>query len=101
MVIRDLAYSLPYQLPQEWIQVENILRASDQLIWIAEYNSACINALKKRIGLPDEYVDAATNALKTIPNLQEELNQGVLDADLQPAAVLGLIMMSPPLKKVN
>jgi len=51
VVIRELSYTLPTVLPVPWQKVESILRSPDQLIWMAEYNTACIEQLKERIGL--------------------------------------------------
>ncbi len=55
-------------------QIEQLLLSTDQhIIWMAEYNSACINALKKKIGAKDKFYWSAKSM---IPKLQEA--QGVL-----------------------
>lgn len=41
-------------LPEEWCEVEDVLRKSKELVWIAEYNAACLKALRAFIGSPDE-----------------------------------------------
>ncbi len=75
IVIRDLGYALPSTLPPAWSKVEYVLRSPDQLIWMAEYNAACINALKKRIRMKDEFYLKA----KSVFTLhQEQLKQGNL-----------------------
>lgn len=53
IVVRDISFNLPPILPQEWQKVVDVLQHSDQLIWLAEYNAACIKELKNRIGIPD------------------------------------------------
>ncbi len=91
IVIRDLGYALPSTLPPAWSKVEHILHSPDQLIWMAEYNAACINALKKRIGVNDEFYRKA----KSVWTMhQEQLKQGslVLTGEiLEKEDVLGLI----------
>src|SRR5206468_3967332 len=60
--------SLPSTLPPEWQCVEHILRSPDQLIWMAEYNSACIAALKKSIGVPDRFIKPSKVLLRFLQN---------------------------------
>ncbi len=51
-MIRDLGYKLPSPIPENWKAVYPLLQSPD-LIWVAEYNAACIQALKKLIGPGD------------------------------------------------
>ncbi len=69
IVIRDLAYNLPSILPPEWKEFESILRSPHQLIWMAEYNAACIEELVQRIGPSQDAMLAARQLLNTNPSL--------------------------------
>mmetsp|Transcript_19729 Transcript_19729/g.27515 ORF Transcript_19729/g.27515 Transcript_19729/m.27515 type:complete len:997 (-) Transcript_19729:49-3039(-) len=55
IVVRELAFNYPETLPDEWKEVESVLRRSQELLWIAEYNSACIRELTKYIGSCDRH----------------------------------------------
>ncbi len=60
IVIRDLGCTLPDQLPKKWEPFFDLLKAPD-LIWVAEYNAACIKELKKKIGLGDKIRETIKN----------------------------------------
>jgi len=81
IVVRDLSYKLPAELPTEWEKVSHILRSPDHLIWIAEYNSACIRTLKKRIGLGDQTIKLAESLIKN-PIINKNFAQKTLDLTL-------------------
>jgi len=53
IIVRDLSYTLPDQLLERWNNYQALLKSKDQLIWMAKYNTACIEKLKKIIGQPD------------------------------------------------
>ncbi len=82
VIIRDLSYSLPSQLPIEWAaipQVQHLLLSTEEhIIWMAEYNFACINAMKKRIGIPDSLKELA----KQQPQFFQQAEQGILDTTI-------------------
>src|SRR4051812_34773076 len=98
IVIRDFSYSLPSVLPPEWLPVEHILRSPDQLIWMAEYNSACIKALKKRVGIPDNARKVAKAILQERPELGEKLQQGTLDVIQDYDSLSSLILYATELR---
>src|SRR5207249_3089529 len=58
----------------EWQRFESMLR-SDQLIWMAEYNAACIQELRKRIGPSDEAFYAAQQFLDSNPSVIQTLQE--------------------------
>src|SRR5689334_18836105 len=45
---------LIYLISSSRQEVEPTLRSSPELIWLAEYNSACVKSLHKFIGAPDD-----------------------------------------------
>lgn len=66
IVVRELSFKYPDEgLPEEWKEVEPVLKNSKELIWIAEYNSACVNALHSFIGSPDERYRPAAKYFST------------------------------------
>ncbi len=61
--------------------MESTIRSSpDQLIWMAEYNSVCIEELRKRIGPDDGAFYSAQEFLDSNPSLVQSLQEkGTLD----------------------
>ncbi len=61
--------------------MESTIRSSpDQLIWMAEYNSVCIEELQKRIGPNDTAFYSAQEFLDSNPSLVQTLQEkGTLD----------------------
>ncbi len=51
-------FQLPEALPSEWQPFHSIL-TSDPLVWMAEYNTTCIEQLRKRIGPSDAAIARA------------------------------------------
>ncbi len=66
--------------------MESFLRSSgDQLIWMAEYNTACIEELRKRIGVRDEAFYAAQQFLDSNSSVIQTI-QEMATLELKPAS---------------
>jgi F-box/leucine-rich repeat protein 2/20 len=100
IVVRDLAYTLPGKLPPEWECVEHILRSPNQLVWIAEYNSVCLQALRKQIGPSDFAIQKAKEQLEEA-RFKNQLDQGELDLWSNFEGVSAYKLFGPPLKKIS
>src|SRR5690349_1617401 len=59
---------MPDSLPAEWKEVEHVIKNQEELIWMAEYNQACLEALKKIIGPPDDMLHYVDQTLEYRPD---------------------------------
>ncbi len=64
--MRESSFKLPSDLPVEWRLLDEVMK-SGEVIWMAEYNTACIKALKKLIGPKDIYIQQAKKYLEEHP----------------------------------
>ncbi len=62
--------------------MEHVLRSPDQLIWMAEFNSVCIDTLQQRIGPNDVIWESTKSFLHKSPEFLTQLKEGVFDASL-------------------
>jgi len=104
IIVRDLAFNLPESVPEEWKPVEHIILDPNQLIWIAEYNTACIQALKKRIGSPDDCIAEAKKAMEAHPEIVTQMKEGKLEPSflVTDKGLMGLLdFCTTPLKSID
>ncbi len=68
--------------------MESIFRSDNQLVWMAEYNDACIQQLRKRIGPSDEAVSDARRLIDSNPsilkNIQEKATLDIVSTSVGP-----------------
>ncbi len=75
--------------------MESIFRSDNQLVWMAEYNDACIQQLRKRIGPSDEAVSDARRLIDSNPsllkNVQEKATLDIISTSVGPYVKLWIL----------
>ncbi len=108
VVVSDLNNKIPEALPEGWEVVGSHLRQAEQLIWIAEFNTPCLKALKRIIGPSDsarKYMQMFASMKE--PFVKEWQSTGVLNimngSLLDPGFLRGLIEIHAdyPLREIS
>ena len=76
IIIRELSFALPQVLPDAWKDsLGALLERGQELIWMAEYNSSCIQELMYIIGPSDENREKAKELIEANPEIITELQE--------------------------
>jgi hypothetical protein len=89
VVIRDVSYRLPDLFPMHLLDIEDIIRNSKTLVWVAEYNTACVERLKSEVLGPSDAIIASIDEWMNQPENAVEAKQ-IRAADLGEGGSLNL-----------